>query len=298
MDMNFLISGGTGFVGKHLCQALQKKGHHTYILTRSPLDHMNTKATTYIDYNYPVDNLPPIEGVINLAGESLFGYWSQKKKDQIKNSRLETTNVLIQLMKQMKIKPNVFISGSAVGYYGISEDLIFTEATAKSGKDFLAEVVVEWEQIAKQAETLGIRTVYTRFGVILGKEGSLPLISLPVKLFAGGKIGNGEQWMSWIHIEDVVRLIDYCLFNKSMEGAVNTTAPHPLRNKDFMRTLAKVLKRPHWTTTPSTLIHAAIGEMGQLITKGQYVLPQKALDHGFEFKYPELVKALKELKKS
>lgn len=293
--MNFLISGGTGFVGKHLCQSLQVKGHHTYILTRSPLDYMNTKATTYIHYDYPIEELPPIEGVINLAGESLLGYWSQKKKEKMKSSRLETTDALIQVMKQMKIKPNVFISGSAVGYYGTSEDLIFTEATTSPGKDFLAEVVVEWEQVAKQAEALGIRTIYTRFGLILGKEGSLPFMSLPVKLFAGGRIGNGEQWMSWIHIEDVVRLIDYCLFNRQMEGAVNVTAPHPLRNKDFMRTLASVLKRPYWFTTPSPLIHAAIGEMGQLITKGQYVLPQKALDQGFEFKYPELVKALEEL---
>ncbi|WP_339229127.1 TIGR01777 family oxidoreductase [Oceanobacillus sp. FSL K6-2867] len=293
--MNFLITGGTGFVGKHLCLALQRKGHHTYILTRSPLQHRNNQAATFIHYNYPAEKLPLIEGVINLAGETLFGYWSQKKKDKIKSSRLETTNTLIQFMKQMKVKPNVFISGSAVGYYGMSEDIIFTEATTASGKDFLAEVVMEWEQAAKQAESLGIRTVFTRFGVILGEEGSLPLMSLPVKLFAGGTIGNGEQWISWIHIEDVVRLIDYCLFNKQIEGAVNTTAPSPLRNKDFMQTLAKVLMRPNLITAPSPLIYAAIGEMGQLITKGQYVLPQKALNHGFKFKHPELAKALENL---
>ncbi|WP_087975136.1 TIGR01777 family oxidoreductase [Oceanobacillus rekensis] len=294
--MNFLISGGTGFVGNNLTKSLQSKGHHIFILTRTPDKHTNKDGMTYINYDYPVCELPVIEGVINLAGESLFGYWSSKKKENIINSRLETTNQVIQLIKDMKIKPNVFISGSAIGYYGTSEDLIFTEATTQAGKDFLAEVTVKWEESAKLAETLGVRTVYARFGIILGNEGSLPLMSLPVNMFAGGKIGNGEQWMSWIHIDDAVNLLEYCLSHPSIDGIVNFTAPNPKRNKDFMKILAKSLKRPYWFRTPSTLLDATIGEMGQLITKGQYVLPKKALDQGFKFTYPILEDALKNMK--
>ncbi|WP_067728739.1 TIGR01777 family oxidoreductase [Oceanobacillus damuensis] len=296
--MNFLISGGSGFIGKNLSESLHEKGHHTYILTRSPDNKSNTSNTTYIDYNYPADKLPIIEGVINLAGESLFGYWSSKKKEKIMDSRLEATNHLIELMGNLKTKPNVFISGSAVGYYGTSEDLIFTEATIDPGKDFLADVTVKWEEAARQAEAMDIRTVYARFGLVLGKEGSLPLMSLPVKMYTGGKIGNGEQWMSWIHINDVVHLMEYCLSKPEIEGPVNFTSPKPTRNKDFMKSLSENLKRPYWFRTPSVLIHAIIGEMGQLITKGQYVLPKKALDNGFEFMYPELKDALTELAES
>ncbi|MFC4025739.1 TIGR01777 family oxidoreductase [Oceanobacillus longus] len=296
--MNFLISGGTGFIGKYISKSLHEKGHHTYILTRSPKTNMNTDNTTYINYNYPAEELPIMEAVINLAGESLFGYWSSKKKNEIINSRLEATNHIIDMIKNMKTKPNVFISGSAVGFYGISEDLIFTESTTEVGKDFLSEVTVKWEEAAQQAERLGIRTVYARFGIVLGDEGSLPLMSLPVKMFAGGKIGSGEQWMSWVHVEDAVKLIAYCLFHSELKGPVNITAPNPKRNKEFMKILSKSLKRPYWFRTPSTLIHATIGEMGQLITKGQYVLPQKALENGFEFTYPELKDALGEIAKS
>ncbi|PAV28131.1 TIGR01777 family protein [Virgibacillus profundi] len=293
--MNILMTGGTGFVGRNLIKSLIAKDHHIYILTRTPDKYTNNEKTTFISYHYPVEELPVIHAVINLAGESLFGYWSKSKKKAILDSRIETTEKILDIMKKLDKKPDVFISCSAVGLYGISEDLIFTEATANPGGDFLARVTLEWEKTAKQAETMGIRTILTRFGVILGKEGSLPLMSLPVKMFAGGKIGNGEQWISWIHIEDVVNLIQFCLFNKQMEGPVNVTSPNPKRNKDFTKTLAKVLKRPYWITAPSPLIRLAIGEMSQLIRKGQYVLPKKAEDNNFQFAYPNLEEALREI---
>lgn len=294
--LNILITGGTGFVGENLTKSLHKKDHHTYILTRSPDKYTNTDIATFISYDHPTDQLPTIHGVINLAGESLFGYWSKKKKKAILDSRIEATSNVIELIKKLDKKPEVFISGSAVGYYGTSEDLMFTEATMKHGDDFLANVVVKWEQCAKQVADIGIRTVYTRFGVVLGNKGALPYMGLPVKLFAGGKIGDGGQWVSWIHIEDVVNMIEFCLYNKHIEGPVNVTAPNPKRNKDFTRTLAKVLKRPYWLPTPSPLIRTTIGEMSLLITKGQYVIPQKANDHGYQFSYPFLEEALREIK--
>lgn len=294
--MNILITGGTGFVGNRLTESFHKQNHHTYILTRFPDKHPNTSYSSYISYDYPAEKLPTIHAVINLAGESLFGYWSNKKKDAILNSRIQATNRVIDMIKQLPKKPDVFIGGSAVGYYGASEDVMFSEDTTIPGRDFLADVVVKWETCSKQAEELGIRTVYTRFGVILGEKGALPYMSLPVKMFAGGKIGDGEQWVSWVHIEDAVRLIEFCLANTHIKGAVNVTAPHPKRNKDFMQILARALRRPYWLPAPSPLIHATIGEMSQLITQGQYVVPKKALDYNFEFNYPFLKEALREIK--
>lgn len=293
--MNILITGGTGFVGKHLTKALHAHGDHVYILTRTPEKHTNESYTTYVGYDHPAADFPVIHGVVNLAGKSLFGYWSKRRKEAILASRIDTTEQVMELIKHLPKKPDVLISGSAIGYYGMSEDLIFTENTTKSGTDFLAEVTRKWEHTAKQAEVLGIRTVYTRFGVILGGEGALPYMQLPVKLFMGGKISNGEQWLSWVHIEDVVGLILFCLFNRHISGPVNVTAPHPKRNKDFMRTLAKELKRPLWLSAPGPFIWAAAGEMSQLIMKGQYVLPKQAEDMNYQFVFPYLKNALENI---
>ncbi|MFS0674637.1 TIGR01777 family oxidoreductase [Ornithinibacillus sp. 179-J 7C1 HS] len=293
--MNYLITGGTGFVGKKLIQKLTSLNLNCYILTRTPEKYSNTELTTYITFEEAFE-MPRIDGVINLAGESLFGYWTKKKKEMIKTSRIETTQKLINLMKQMDHKPEVFISGSAVGYYGISDEKIFTEETKKPGEDFLADVVVAWENTAKQAEEIDIRTVYARFGVILGKDGgALPLMSLPTKLFIGGRVGKGEQWTSWIHINDVVDLIIFAVQNKNISGALNVTAPNPTRNKEFNQKLANSLHRPYWFPTPGLLIRIATGEMSQLVLKGQYVVPNKALENGFEFSYPTLDSALHQL---
>lgn len=296
--MNILITGGTGFVGKHLTKELNTKDHHVYILTRSPDKHTNTKKTSFIGYNHQVETLPSIQGVVNLAGDSLFGYWTKKKKDTILTSRKETTQKLIEFIKQMDKKPDIFISGSAVGFYGTSEDLIYTEKTTEPGDDFLAKVAIDWEKTAMQAEQMNIRTVYTRFGVILGKEGALPFMKLPVKMYAGGKIGSGQQWVSWVHIDDVVALIQFCLSNEHISGPVNVTAPNPKRNKDFTKALASVLKRPYWFPAPSPVIRTVIGEMSHLITKGQYVLPKKAMDNNYQFLYPNLEEALQETEHS
>lgn len=295
ITLNILITGGTGFIGRNLIKSFQANNHRSYILTRFPDNYTDTNDEIYISYDHPVAQLPTIHTVINLAGESLFGYWSKRKREAILNSRIDTTNNVIEIIKKLHKRPDVFISGSAVGYYGTSEDLMFTEVTEKPGEDFLASVVVQWEKYAKQVEEMGIRIVYTRFGVVLGVDGALPYMSLPVKLFAGGKIGDGEQWISWIHIEDAIKLINFCIANEHINGSVNITAPNPRRNKDFMKKLAKVLKRPYWFPTPSPLIHAVMGEMSQLITKGQYVLPNKSLDAGFQFSYPNLEEALKEI---
>lgn len=293
--MNILITGGTGFVGKHLTLHLTKLGHNVCILTRKPDKYEGYKNITYLDYDITANNLPKIDAVVNLAGDSLFGRWTEKKKERILQSRIDTTKKVIDLMEQMEHKPKVFISGSAVGYYGTSQTKTFTEESKIPGIDFLANVVEKWENTAKRAESLGIRTIYARFGVILGSEGALPKMSFPVKLFFGGKIGTGEQWMPWVHLVDVIRLITFCLFEEKITGPINVTAPNPERNIDFMKTLAKAIKRPFWFPTPNALVRLATGEMNMLITEGQYVLPKKALDNNFEFTYENLPLALKNI---
>lgn len=293
--MNVLITGGTGFVGYHVTQTLVKKGYNLFILTRSPHANDDTEKITHLSYDIDINELPTINAIINLAGDSLFGYWTKQKKQRILSSRIETTNKLISLMKQMDRKPDVFLSASAIGFYGTSDDMIFTEKSIEPGQDFLADVVNKWEQTAKQAECLGIRTVYARFGVILGDDGALPLMSLPIKLFAGGKIGTGDQYISWVHIDDVVHLLMFCLHHHQVNGPINVTAPEPEQNKVFTKTLATVLKRPYWFATPTFLIRTVIGEMSTLITDGQYVLPAKAEELGYEFKYRTLESALRDI---
>ena len=206
--MNVLIAGGTGFIGSRLVQKLVEEDCHVYVLTRYPKQYQNSEHVTYISYQFPLKRLPTIHAVVNLAGESLFGYWTSEKKKKILASRISITETLTQMMMQMETKPRVFVSASAVGFYGMDETKIFTENTTKPGDDFLASVTVQWEKTAQIAEDLGIRTVYTRFGIVLDrKNGALPLMSLPIKLFLGGKIGTGSQWISWIHIDDCINLI-------------------------------------------------------------------------------------------
>lgn len=296
MHLNILITGGTGFVGKSLTNELIKRNDHVFVMSRTPELHKNCSHITYIDYEYPVDKLPPIYAVINLAGDSLFGYWTKQKKASILTSRIKSTDKIVQIIKQMKTKPTVFISGSAIGFYGTSTDLVFTEKTVASGNDFLADVVTKWENTAKQIESMGIRTIYARFGLILGQEGALPLMTLPVKFGVGGKIGHGEQWISWIHIDDAVNLLIHCLTNHEITGPLNVTAPHPKRNKDFLKVLTKTYKRPYWLPTPSLILRIFLGEMSDLITKGQFVLPEKALANHFQFSYPNLSEALKQIR--
>lgn len=293
--MNVLLAGGTGFIGQKLTKKLLQQGYHVYILTRNPKTSTN-KNITYIGYNHSISSLPSFSTVINLAGESLFGYWTIKKKEAILNSRIDTTQFLIKIMKNAKTLPKVFINGSAVGFYGMSTEKTFTEKDTVPGSDFLAQVVFEWEQIAQQAELMGIRTVYARFGVVLGKDkGAFPMMSLPVKLYLGGKIGKGNQWISWIHVKDAVNVLLYSMNNKNIKGPLNVTAPDVVQNKEFMKTLAKVMNRPYWFPMPAWIMLLTVGEMSQLVTKGQHVYPEKLNKTDFKFSYPTLEEALSDL---
>lgn len=296
MDLNILISGGTGLVGRHLTEKFVSQNDHVYILTRNAKKRENRPNVKHIEYDVAHESMPNIDVVINLAGESLFGYWTKKKKEKILKSRIDTTKKVVSLLERMEPKPKTFISASAIGFYGTDDEKIFTEDTEECGDDFLANVTKKWEAEAKRAENLGIRTIIARFGVILAKDGgALPMMALPMRAFVGGKIGSGKQWTSWIHVDDCVKLIVFAIEQENMIGPLNVTAPHPVRNKQFTEMLGKTLKRPTVFPVPERLLRILFGEMSMLVSKGQYVYPKKALEHGFSFDYPHLNEALEQI---
>ncbi|WP_221568554.1 TIGR01777 family oxidoreductase [Alkalihalobacillus sp. TS-13] len=294
--MKIAISGGSGFVGQALTDHFTEKGKDVYILTRDPDGKPEKERVTYIKWlndDHQLDELPELDAIVNLAGESINGRWTEEKKEKILSSRIDSTRAIMDLIERQGTKPEVLINASAVGYYGTSQTEKFDEWKEEAGDDFLAEVTNQWENEALKAKDYGVRVVYTRFGLILDRaEGALPRMALPYKLYGGGPIGSGDQWYSWIHIRDVAGLIDFAIQNRSIDGPLNATSPHPVQMNDFGRLLGRSLNRPHWLPLPGFVLRTALGEMSTLILDGQKVYPQKALDHNFRFTYPTLSSAL------
>ncbi|TFD99632.1 TIGR01777 family oxidoreductase [Jeotgalibacillus salarius] len=298
--MNILLSGGTGFAGRSITKLLTEKGHEVFILTRST-NKENKPHVTYVKWlteeASPEKELPKIDAVINLAGESINnGRWNDEQKKKIYDSRMEATDEILRLIRSFEETPSVLVNASAIGIYPPSETKIYTENSKDRGTDFLAETVVDWERKAKLAEDEGVRVVCARFGIILGKdEGALPNIVLPYKLMAGGTVGSGKQWLSWVHHEDVARAVWHAIENESLEGPINVTAPNPMKMKDFGKTVGTVLNRPHWMPVPGFALKVALGDKSSLVLEGNKVLPKELEEHGFTFKYPLLHDALKEI---
>ncbi|MBG9587172.1 TIGR01777 family oxidoreductase [Cytobacillus firmus] len=299
--MRIAIAGGTGFVGSALVKKLLDKKHELFILTRNSADKHASKSLQYVqwlnDDDSPEDALESIDVFINLAGEPInSGRWTDERKKRILNSRITATREVLRIISRLEEKPYTLINASAVGYYGTSRNETFTEANRKSGTDFLAETVTRWEEEASKAEEFEVRTVFCRFGIILEKnDGALPRMALPYKLFAGGPVGTGDQWVSWIHLDDVVNGILYCIEHEQLQGPVNFTSPNPLTMKEFGKILGEVLNRPHWLPTPGFALKIALGEMSTLVLEGQKVLPEKLQALGYDFLYPDLRSALRNI---
>lgn len=298
-DVNILISGGTGFIGNKLSNLLLEEGHNVFILTRG--EAKVEDGITYVkwlkDGAKPEHHLPKIDAFVNLAGVSLNEKrWSDEQKEKILQSRIDTTDECLRIVKALDQKPSVFINASAVGIYPISKTTIYTEQSAEEADDFLGTVVKTWEAHASQIAELGVRTCYTRFGVVLGDgEGALPMMVLPYKFYAGGTVGSGDQWISWIHVEDLVRALLYIMENDEMEGVVNLTSPNPKRMKKFGQIIGQTLNSPHWLPVPSAALKLALGEQSILVLEGQYVMPEKLLASSFTFKFASLSDALDDL---
>lgn len=299
--MRVALTGGTGFVGRALTKELVQNGHQIFILTRHASQTINRENITYVSWlnkeDSPEEMLEGIDAIINLAGESInSGRWTEARKKRILDSRVSATREVLRIADQLKRKPTVLINASAIGYYGTSLSTSFSEDSSIKGEDFLARTVQQWEAEALKANELDIRTVCCRFGIILDQaDGALPRIALPYKLFAGGTVGSGEQWVSWIHLKDVVNGILFSIENENVVGPVNFTAPNPVKMKEFGQTLGKALHRPHWIPAPGFALKAALGEMSMLILEGQKVLPAKLTASGYPFQFKNLHEALEDI---
>ncbi|MGX9136092.1 TIGR01777 family oxidoreductase [Rummeliibacillus sp. JY-2-4R] len=297
--MKIVIAGGSGFIGKKLTDLLVAEGHEVVILTRK--EKISSTRVSYVVWlkegANPEKKLENVDAFINLAGVSInAGRWNENHQKQIYNSRMVATDELIRIIDTLPQKPSVLINASAIGIYPVSNDVVYTEESKDIANDFLGRTVYDWESKAKKAEKYGVRTVFTRFGVVLGGEaGALPLMTLPYKLFVGGTVGSGEQWVSWVHVSDVVRVISFAIKNDHLSGPVNVTSPSPLRMRDFGKTIGSVLKRPHWFPVPSFAMKLLLGQKSKLVLEGQKVIPKVLTKEGFEFLYPKLDLALEDL---
>jgi uncharacterized protein (TIGR01777 family) len=294
--MKIFITGGTGFVGKTLAQALVRSGHEVSILTRSGKGE--SPGISWIGGD-PTQKGKWQEAVkehgiiINLAGASLFTRWTEETKRMIRDSRILTTRHLLEAMDGGKGR--TLFSTSAIGYYGFHGDENLTEDSPPGG-DFLALLAKDWEAEAKEAEKKGCRVVITRFGIVLGEKGGALGQMIPLfNKYVGGPLGSGKQWFSWIHMEDLTRAFLFLLEHPEISGPVNFTAPNPVRNKELAQWLGRIMGRPAFLPAPGFMLRLVLGEFGSILLEGQRVLPQKLMQAGFQFSYPEIDRALRQV---
>jgi uncharacterized protein (TIGR01777 family) len=280
--MKCILTGGSGFIGRHVQKRLQG---------RLEVEVWNREMTTRPE----PDRIDGAEVVIHLAGEPVAQRWNDKVKQRIRDSRVQGTRALAEAMARAKRRPKVFVCASAIGIYGERGDEILTETSAP-GKGFLAEVCQEWEAEAARATQFGLRVVRLRIGFVLGKGGGALKKILPAfRMFAGGRLGSGKQWMPWIHVDDVAEMVLRAVEDEAVSGVWNATSPNPARNSDFTSELARAVHRPALIPVPPFALRLAFGELGDHMLDSARVIPQAAMKAGFGFRYPELAQALRDL---
>jgi len=297
--VNITVTGGTGFIGRRVVRRLLAEGHSVHLLVRQANTGFGPSVQCSIWNAYTMEpaaeSLAEADAVIHLAGEPVSQRWTPSAKRRILDSRVIGTRRLIEAMSRLTRRPGVLVSAAAIGLYGSRGDAILTEASVP-GEDFLAKVCVEWESAVDQAEPLGVRVVKLRSGMVLGKEGgALAQMLTPFQWGLGGRLALGSQWVSWIHVEDLVELILFALRTAAVRGPVNATSPNPVTNSEFTSELAAVLHRPAFFTIPAFALRLLYGEMAEIMLASQRVLPKAALAAGFEFRYPGLRGALQNL---
>jgi uncharacterized protein (TIGR01777 family) len=302
--MKLVVAGGAGFIGARLCNQLDRQGHSLTILTRSVSAADSPNKTTILwqpgspgtwERNLE-EAIDGADGVINLAGEPIAGKrWSVAQKRRLRSSRIDTTRTLVTAIGKAKKKPAFLLNASAVGYYGPRGDEVITEESGRGG-GFLAGLCSDWEEEAKRAESYGVRVIRLRTGIVLGKGGgALAKMVPPFKLFIGGPLGSGKQWMPWIHVEDEIGMIQLLMENSNARGAVNACAPNPVTMKEFCPTLGSVLHRPCWAPVPAFALRLLLGEMAEMLLTGQRAVPAAAERLGYRFRHPELREALENI---
>lgn len=304
--MKIVITGATGFVGTRLVERLHALGDRPVVLARNPQKASNLFPSTKFP-NVEIVGYDPFklgewaqaisgsDAVINLAGEPLAGVrWTDKRKQEIFDSRVLTTKVLVEAIAKASPRPTLLISGSAIGFYGTSLDKSFDEYSY-IGNDFLANICKEWEAAADPVTDMGLRLVKLRTGIVLGMGGAIAKMLPIFQVGGGGKIGSGKQWFSWIHRDDLVELIIFALNNQQVSGALNGTAPQPVTNEEFTIAFAKAIKRPAFLPVPAAALILVFGEGATVLLDGQKVLPKKAQLSQFNFKYADINTALSQI---
>ena len=301
--MKIVIAGATGLIGKTLTKNLLDFEHSVVVLTRNPqrattsphplLQIVHWDGRGAGSWHRHIDDT---DAIVNLAGESLgTGRWTKSRKQVLISSRVDPTEAIVNAVKTATPKPRVLLSASAVGYYGPVEDGDVTE-DHPAGDDFASRLCVEWEQAARAAESFGVRVVLLRSGIVLDpRGGAFQRMILPFRLFAGGPLGSGNQWLPWIHREDEIRAICFLLENERVSGPVNLAAPESATVRDFSAALGRVLRRPSALSVPAFVLRALLGEMADIVLTGQRAIPQKLFQAGFKFRFPALKDALEDL---
>lgn len=305
--MKVIITGGTGLIGRALARSLVPDGHEVVVLTRNPdqkrpqlpdeVRMVQWDAATAQGWAGEVEDAAVI---INLAGETIgpeAGLWTEGRRRRILESRVNATTAVVEAIRGAKQKPGLLLQGSAVGYYGTHSDEIITEG-APAGNDFLAGVVKQWETASDPVEAEGVRRVISRTGVVFAESGStLDIIALPFKMFVGGPLGSGSQYLPWIHIDDLVGAMRFVMERPEISGPVNMSAPNPVTNREMAGVMGKVLGRPSFVPAPGFLLKLALGDQSIIVLEGQRAVPQRLKDEGYEFHFPNLEGALRDLLK-
>ncbi|WP_085724017.1 TIGR01777 family oxidoreductase [Pseudomonas sp. R37(2017)] len=296
--MHILLTGGTGLIGRQLCRHWSGQGYRLTVWSRRPEKVAKTCGAQVRGIARLEDlGQEPVDAVVNLAGAPIADRpWTHKRKALLWSSRITLTETLLAWLEGREQKPRVLISGSAVGWYGDGGERELTEDSRPISEDFASQLCIAWEETAQRAEALGIRVILIRTGLVLSAEGGfLSRLLLPFKLGLGGPIGNGRQWMPWIHIDDQIALIDFLLHRNEAGGPYNACAPKPVRNREFARTLGSVLRRPAFMPMPTFALKVGLGELSLLLLGGQRATPVRLLQAGFTFKFTDLRAALDDL---
>ncbi|PYY71352.1 TIGR01777 family protein [Pseudomonas jessenii] len=296
--MHILLTGGTGLIGRQLCRHWSGQGYRLTVWSRKP-EKVAKICGAQVRGIARLEDLgqEPVDAVINLAGAPIADRpWTHKRKALLWSSRITLTETLLAWLESREQKPRVLISGSAVGWYGDGGERELTEDSGPISEDFASQLCIAWEETAQRAEALGIGVILIRTGLVLSAEGGfLSRLLLPFKLGLGGPIGNGRQWMPWIHIDDQIALIDFLLQRNESSGPYNACAPKPVRNREFAKTLGSVLHRPAFMPMPAFALKVGLGELSLLLLGGQRATPVRLLQAGFTFKFTDLRAALDDL---
>lgn len=290
--MNIGLTGASGFLGRRILDIALRRGHEIIAFTRNPAKGIPGCTMRAFSLETPPD-ISGCDALIHLAGEPPAGIWTPSKKRRIVDSRVRGTRRVVEAIMAADKKPEVLVNGSAIGFYGDRGEEELTE-TLPAGTGFLADTVQAWEAEANRATD--VRVVCLRTSLVLGKEsGALPIMALPFRFGLGAQIGDGRQWMSWIHLEDVAQLALFAVENMDIRGPMNCSAPWPVRNADFTRLLARQLRRPAFFRVPAFLLRLGLGDFSREVLDSKRVLPAVACEHGFRFQFPELEPALKNI---